>query len=82
MDVIGIKGNTKITNELPHFKPNSSIFSLNVDCLEMIFDFLSLEDVCSIGRTCRGLRDIAGDYFYRVYSSKPINFAEQPMVVS
>lgn len=49
-----------------------SILSLNVNCSDLIFDHLSLKDLCSIGKTCKHLQNVAGEYFRRMYSSKSI----------
>lgn len=46
-----------------HNKLESPIFKLNVDCLNKIFDYLSFEDVHSIGETCKPMLQIAGEYF-------------------
>lgn len=46
-----------------HNKLQAPIFTLNVDCLNKIFDYLSLQDVHSIGQTCKPIQQIAGDYF-------------------
>lgn len=45
------------------------IFKLTVDCFNELFDYLSLEDLCSFGGTCRLIQKFAGDYFKRNYSS-------------
>lgn len=48
----------------------SSIFMLNVDCFEEIFDYISLPDLWSFGQTCKEMQRIAGEYFKRNYSSE------------
>lgn len=47
----------------------ASIFQLNNDCFEEIFDYLSLKDLHSFGETCRELQHLAGDYFQRNFKS-------------
>lgn len=47
----------------------SSIFTLTVDCFDEIFDYLTLEDLCSFGQTCRKSQQIAGNYFKSNYSN-------------
>lgn len=47
----------------------SSIFKLNVDCLEGIFEWLSLQDLHTFGETCVRFQFIAGNYFQRNYQS-------------
>lgn len=44
-----------------------AICVLNVHCLNNIFDYLSLEDVHSVGQTCKSLQQIAGEYFQLNY---------------
>lgn len=78
MDDIKSKRNKIQTSRLLHdllsTEEKCSIISLNADCFEMIFEFLSLKDLCSIGKTCKFLRIIAGKYFRRTYPSKSIYF--------
>lgn len=38
-------------------------FKLNVDCLNKVFDYLSFDDVHSIGKTCKPMQQVAGGYF-------------------
>lgn len=51
-----------------------NIFVLNVNCFDLIFDYLSIKDLCAVGNTCKHLQNIAGEYFRRMYPSKSINF--------
>lgn len=48
---------------LRHRQPAAAIFKLNVNCLNDIFDYLSLHDIQSIGQTCKLLQQAAGEYF-------------------
>lgn len=41
-----------------------SIFKLDVDCFEEVFEYLSLKDLSSVGKTCTRMQKIAG-YFYQ-----------------
>lgn len=41
----------------------SPFLTMNAKCLNTFFDYLSLADLCAIGRTCKRLRRIAGKYF-------------------
>lgn len=50
-----------------HNKQRAPIFKLNVDCLNKIFDYLSLRDVHSIGETCKPIQQAAGEYFQANY---------------
>lgn len=50
-------------------KNSSNIFKLNSDCLDIVFDYLSLKDLHSFGLTCKMMQRIAGEYFLRVYKS-------------
>lgn len=54
----------------PKTQSQSPIFKLNVDCLDKIFDYLSLHDINSIGQTCKPMQQIAGEYFRANYVSE------------
>lgn len=47
----------------------AAIFVLNIDCLDMIFDYLSMKDIHSFGQTCTAMHQIAGEYFERNFKS-------------
>lgn len=52
--------------------PNPSppaIFKLNPDCLEEIFDYLTLQDLYVMCRTCKRFNLIAGNYFRQTYAA-------------
>ena len=40
-----------------------SIFKLNVDCFEKLFDYLGKEDVHAFGQTCKRMQWVAGHYY-------------------
>lgn len=44
--------------------PSPSIFKLNIDCCEELFEYLSLEDLHSLGQTCKKMNQYTG-YFVR-----------------
>lgn len=48
---------------------HTTIFRLNIDCFEAIFDYLSLKDLHSFGETCRAMQQMAGHYFHRNFKS-------------
>lgn len=47
----------------------AAIFTLNTDCLDMIFDYLSMKEIHSFGQTCKAMQQIAGEYFERNFKS-------------
>lgn len=47
----------------------SAIFMLNIDCFDMIFDYLSLHDIHQFGQTCKTMNIFAGEYFERNFKS-------------
>ncbi|XP_055325784.1 uncharacterized protein LOC129579638 [Sitodiplosis mosellana] len=51
----------------PIVEQTAEIFTLNIDCLENIFDYLELQDVCTIGMTCKRMQQVAGKYFQQFY---------------
>lgn len=48
---------------------SKTIFNLTVDCCDEIFEYLPLNDLHSIGQTCKSLQKVAADYFERNYKS-------------
>ncbi|XP_031632606.1 uncharacterized protein LOC116346603 [Contarinia nasturtii] len=49
----------------------TKIFKLTIDCLDEIFEYLSLKDLHSFGQTCKRMNKVAGEYFKQNYSSAP-----------
>lgn len=49
----------------------ADVFKLNVDCLDKIFDYLSLKDLHSIGGTCKAMQQVAGEYFKLNFPAAP-----------
>lgn len=46
------------------------IFKLNIDCLETIFDYLSLNELAAVGQTCMNFHQISGDYFHNHFFAR------------
>lgn len=55
---------------------DSPILGLDVDCLDELFDYLSMEDLCAIGRTCKRLHRAAGKYFAKYYPFEMLSFIQ------
>ncbi|XP_031629829.1 uncharacterized protein LOC116345006 [Contarinia nasturtii] len=49
---------------------DSPIWNAKVDALECVFEYLNLNDICAIGKTCKKLHLIAGNYFNCNYPSQ------------
>lgn len=49
------------------------IFKLNAHCCDEIFKYLPLEDLHSLGETCRTMQLWTGAFFKRIYSSRSTN---------
>lgn len=49
--------------ELAVAGPPPKIFKLDIDCFNEIFEYLSMEDVHSVGKTCKTMQQVAGEYF-------------------
>lgn len=45
------------------------IFTMNADCFDLIFDYLSIIDLHSFGQTCKPMQQLAGQYFQRNFKS-------------
>ncbi|XP_031635389.1 uncharacterized protein LOC116348506 [Contarinia nasturtii] len=69
-DISLIMAPTKINGS----KRKLSILDLNDYCLEEIFEWLSLEHLKSVFKTCTRLQQLAGRYFQRTYSNSCIRF--------
>lgn len=41
------------------------IFKLDIDCFDEIFEYLSLKDLDSFGKTCKTMQQVTGEYFKR-----------------
>lgn len=52
-----------------HVESSLNFHSLNVDCWEEVFDYLSLADLHAMGRTCKRMHRIAGSHFQQTYAA-------------
>lgn len=62
------------SNELSPPQPLSSapkIFKLDTDCMDEIFEYLSLVDLAALAQTC--IQKVTGEYFKQNYSSTYLN---------
>lgn len=58
----------------PHPEEQKTAFlSMNNDCIYKIFEWLELDDICSISETCKKLKMLSSDYFRRKYNDKLLN---------
>lgn len=62
----------KLSHPYESYVSITNFLSINVDCMFKIFEFLSIDDLCSVGETCGRLKDICGGYFSRKYPFKSI----------
>lgn len=46
-------------------------FKLNIDCLNEIFDYLSVKELHAVGQTCKTLQQASGEYFKLNLSAAP-----------
>lgn len=51
-------------------KDNKYFLSMNNDCIFKIFEWLDLDDICSVSETCKQLKLLSSDYFQRKYRQK------------
>lgn len=49
---------------------SSLIWQLNVDCFYRLFDYLSLDELIAIGRTCKRMQRLVGRFIYENYRAK------------
>lgn len=49
---------------------NRNFLSMNNDCIDKIFEWLELDDICSISDTCKRLKVLSSDYFQRKHKKK------------
>lgn len=59
------------SSKVPAPSAKNHLFKLNIDCLDKIFDYLSVKDLHSIGQTCKTLQQAAGEYFKLNHSAAP-----------
>lgn len=45
---------------------------LTDDCLEKVFDYITLKDLCSVGQTCKRFHNVAGRYFADNYPAQTV----------
>lgn len=61
-----------IQNMLEYFgiraKKSTSILVLSKECFDVIFEWLSVEELYLFGQTCKHLQQITGEYFQRTYT--------------
>lgn len=53
----------------PSNAPQPSIYKLDSDCMDEIFEYLSLQDLHSFGQTSKRMQKWAGEYFKRNFAS-------------
>lgn len=58
--------NKQVATSMPPF------FTLNLDCCNEIFDLLSLDDLHSLGQTCKMMQKAAGEYFRNNYRASKV----------
>lgn len=49
--------------------PTKTLSTLDLDCLDEIFDWLTLDDLLIVSRTCKRIQWAAGDYFQTNYAA-------------
>lgn len=59
----------------PVAEPKPPIVTTPYDALELVFDYISLEDLCAIGMTCKRLQQMAGQYFRLYYPQEYIHIS-------
>ncbi|XP_031620762.1 uncharacterized protein LOC116339185 [Contarinia nasturtii] len=52
----------------------ADIFKLNIDCFELVFDYLSLKSLTAVSQTCKRMQTIAGYCFQLNYRSANVEF--------
>lgn len=54
-------------DEVPNNAPSPDILALNTDCLNELFEWLSLRDIRSLRQTCKQMKEVADSYIQRTY---------------
>lgn len=57
-----------------HDQSQPKIYKLNIDCFDEIFEYLSLHDLHSVGKTCKTMQKVAGEYFAQNFSTAATRF--------
>lgn len=61
--------NNDVSADSSNITQSGAIFKLNIDCIDMILNYLSLKDLHSFGRTCKAMNQVSGQYFKRNYQA-------------
>lgn len=61
---------------------SSKIFKLNIDCFDELFEWLSRNDLDTLGQTCTLMQLIVGDYFQRNFRAIEIRAEEDGLYVN
>lgn len=70
----------RLLNKAPEMVSETSfsgLLALNDDCFECIFVWLTFEELCSFGGTCKHLQCIAGQYVGRKYRAKKMQISRE-----
>lgn len=58
-----------------------SIFKLDTDCWDNVFDLLSFENVYAFGKTCKAFQWVTGVYFQNNYGADFVNFTRHGIYI-
>lgn len=62
----------ELFNHAPISNKSTGLVDINDDCIDTIFDWLSLDDLSAMGATCEKLLELAGKFFQRKYPENQI----------
>ncbi|XP_031620423.1 uncharacterized protein LOC116338965 [Contarinia nasturtii] len=72
------KKKTVIANQKPTFEPELTIFDkLNSDCMDEMLDWLDLDSLCALSRTCKSLQKFTKNYFQWKYISQEFTVGDE-----
>lgn len=59
---------TAVESSRAESNQSSQFYKVNVDCWENILDFLGLEDIVAMSKTCKRMRQVCGYYFHEHFA--------------
>lgn len=65
---VAVVADVEADGPVSSIEKTSDIFKLDNECFDAMFDYSSMEDVISIGKTCKRLQQVAGSFFDQNYS--------------
>lgn len=70
------RGDECLENVVTSDKLENTFISIVIQCMDNIFDWLSLRDLAALNLTCKHLQQLTADYFHRKYQMKTMKVGQ------